>query len=464
MSRPIKILIIGNGFGGVYALKNLHKFFHNDKKIELALVGEKNYFLFTPLLHEVATGGINPGNIIEPIRKVLGCCLDKFYLGKAEIINFDSHTVQVENALISYDYLVLAPGAETNFYNIPGAEEYSFPLKSIADAIKIKNRCIMVMERASHVENRIKRKNMLRFVVVGGGPTGVELAAELEELIKETFSSYYPEEIMEDTSIVLIQKSPELVPAFGEKIRKKSLEILRKKGIEVMLTRTVRSEEIMEDTSIVLIQKSPELVPAFGEKIRKKSLEILRKKGIEVMLTRTVKEVGLSYVVINENIKIFTETVIWVAGVKPAELKFNQPAKQSSDGRLVVNEYLQLENHKEVFAIGDAAAFRDANKNIFLPALAQVAEKEAKAVAKNIQLLINNKIPEKFLYRNSGNLMSLGQWMAVGEIFNFTFSGHTTWWFWRTVYLFKLISWRKKVRVAADWTMNLFSPRDISQL
>ncbi|KKS23884.1 MAG: NADH dehydrogenase [Candidatus Nomurabacteria bacterium GW2011_GWC2_41_8] len=239
MSRPIKILIIGNGFGGVYALKNLHKFFHNDKKIELALVGEKNYFLFTPLLHEVATGGINPGNIIEPIRKVLGCCLDKFYLGKAEIINFDSHTVQVENALISYDYLVLAPGAETNFYNIPGAEEYSFPLKSIADAIKIKNRCIMVMERASHVENRIKRKNMLRFVVVGGGPTGVELAAELEELIKETFSSYYPEEIMEDTSIVLIQKSPELVPAFGEKIRKKSLEILRKKGIEVMLTRFV---------------------------------------------------------------------------------------------------------------------------------------------------------------------------------------------------------------------------------
>src|SRR3989344_5220067 len=415
MSRPIKILIIGNGFGGVYALKNLHKFFHNDKKIELALVGEKNYFLFTPLLHEVATGGINPGNIIEPIRKVLGCCLDKFYLGKAEIINFDSHTVQVENALISYDYLVLAPGAETNFYNIPGAEEYSFPLKSIADAIKIKNRCIMVMERASHVENRIKRKNMLRFVVVGGGPTGVELAAELEELIKETFSSYYP-------------------------------------------------EEIMEDTSIVLIQKSPELVPAFGEKIRKKSLEILRKKGIEVMLTRTVKEVGLSYVVINENIKIFTETVIWVAGVKPAELKFNQPAKQSSDGRLVVNEYLQLENHKEVFAIGDAAAFRDANKNIFLPALAQVAEKEAKAVAKNIQLLINNKIPEKFLYRNSGNLMSLGQWMAVGEIFNFTFSGHTTCWFCRTVYLFKLISWRKKVRVAADWTMNLFSPRDISQL
>src|SRR3989344_4471944 len=415
MSRPIKILIIGNGFGGVYALKNLHKFFHNDKKIELALVGEKNYFLFTPLLHEVATGGINPGNIIEPIRKVLGCCLDKFYLGKAEIINFDSHTVQVENALISYDYLVLAPGAETNFYNIPGAEEYSFPLKSITDAIKIKNRCIMVMERASHVENRIKRKNMLRFVVVGGGPTGGELAAELEELAKETFSSYYP-------------------------------------------------EEIMEDTSIVLIQKSPELVPAFGEKIRKKSLEILRKKGIEVMLTRTVKEVGLSYVVINENIKIFTETVIWVAGVKPAELKFNQPAKQSSDGRLVVNEYLQLENHKEVFAIGDAAAFRDANKNIFLPALAQVAEKEAKAVAKNIQLLINNKIPEKFLYRNSGNLMSLGQWMAVGEIFNFTFSGHTTWWFWRTVYLFKLISWRKKVRVAADWTMNLFSPRDISQL
>jgi NADH dehydrogenase len=411
--KPIKIVIIGNGFGGVYTLKNLHKFFHNDARVELTMVGEKNYFLFTPLLHEVATGSINPFNIIEPIRKVLGCCLDKFYLGKAEIIDTKNHTVKVENNLIPYDYLVLAPGAETNFFNTPGGKEYSFPLKSIEDAIKIKNHCITQMERGSHVEDREKRKRILKFVVVGGGPTGVELTAELEELIKESFASYY-------------------------------------------------SKEVMEDVSIVLIQRGPELVPQFGKKIREKSLQALQKKGVEIMLDSAVKEIGISYVVVNDNTKIFTETVIWVAGIKPAELKWSEPVEQSPDGRLFVNEYLQLKNYKEIFAIGDIALFKQGESP--LPALAQVAEKESATVAKNIKLLIKNKTPEKFSYHNSGNLISLGQWKAAGEISGFTFSGHIAWFIWRTVYLSKLISWRKKVRVAMDWTINLFSPRDISQL
>lgn len=412
---PIKILIIGNGFGGIYALKNLHKLFHNDKRVELTLVGEKNYFLFTPLLHEVATGGINPSNIIEPIREVLGCCLDKFYLGKSGEINLKDRTVKVENTFISYDYLVLAPGAETNFYNIPGAEKYSFPLKSINDAIKIKNHCVMVMEHASQVIDREERKKILRFIVVGGGPTGVELVAELEEFLKETFSHYY-------------------------------------------------AREIIEDISITLIQKIPELMPQFGPKIRAKSLEILRKKGVKVMLNTEVKEVADSHIVLGNGTILATKTVIWVAGIKPREIEFDDAVAKTPDSRMIVNQYLQLENHQEVFALGDAVAFKDKNFNAFLPALAQVAEKQSLAVAKNIQLLIDGKIPKSFTYHHSGNLISLGRWMAIGEISNFTFWGRATWWLWRTVYLFKLISWRKKLRVAIDWTMNLFSPRDISQL
>jgi NADH dehydrogenase len=413
MIKPLKIVIIGNGFGGIYTLKNLHKFFHNDKNIKLVLVGEKNYFLFTPLLHEVATGGINPTNIIESIRKVLGCCLNEFYLGKVETINLKNQTVKIENNLIPYDYLVLAPGSKTNFYNILGAEKYSFPLKSIEDAIKIKNHCITQMERASHLADKTERKKMLKFVIVGGGPTGVELAAEMEELVKETFSRYY-------------------------------------------------SKEIIEDVSITLIQGGKELVPQFGPKAREKSLQTLKKKSIEILLNTVVKEVGISYVVVNENTKIMTETIIWVAGIKPAEIKFSESVSQSPDGKLIVNEYLQLQNHKNIFALGDIALFK--RDDSFLPALAQVAEKEAKIVAKNIWLLINNKNPEKFVYKNSGNLMSLGQWKAIGQFSNFTFSGHLAWFIWRTVYLSKLISFRKKVRVAVDWTMNLVSPRDISQL
>jgi NADH dehydrogenase len=308
---------------------------------------------------------------------------------------------------------VLAPGSETNFFNTPGADRYALTLKSIEDAVKIKNRCITQMERASRMEESPERKNALRFVIIGGGPTGVELAAEMEELVRETFSHYY-------------------------------------------------RKEIIKDVSIVLIQKGAELVPKFGTKIRQKSLDVLQKKGVEVMINSTVKEISASYVVANDDRKIFTETVIWVAGIKPANLKFTEEIKRSPDGKLIVNEYLQIENHKEVFAVGDIASFKD--KNTILPALAQVAEKEAKTVAKNIKFLINGNPLEKFSYHSSGNLMSLGKWMAVGEIANFSFSGRLAWWFWRTVYLSKLISFRKKVRVAIDWTVNIFSPRDVSQI
>ncbi len=415
MSQPIKILIVGNGFGGVYALKNLHKFFHKNPKVEMTLVGEKNYFLFTPLLHEVATGGINLENIIEPIRKVLGCCLHNFYLGKAEFINLAEQTVQVGNISLAYDYLVLAPGAQTNFYGTPGAEKYSLPLKSIEDAMKMKNHCVRQMERAAHIANRAERQKILRWVVVGGGPTGVELAAELQELIQENFSHYYP-------------------------------------------------KEVVADASVVLIQKDSELVPAFGAKVRKKSLQVLNKKGIKVVLGRKVQEVGPAHVLLDDNTSILTETVLWVAGVKPADLKFNEMVEKSGQDRLLVNEYLQIKNQEKVFALGDAAAFKSKDFDTYVPGLAQVAEKEARAVAKNIQLLIKNKKLKPFVYHHSGDLLSLGRWMAIGEIFNWTFSGRLTWWVWRTVYLSKLISWRKKIKVAVDWTMNISSARDISEL
>ncbi len=415
MQKPLKILIVGNGFGGVYALKTLHKFFHKDPHVELSLVGEKNYFLFTPLLHEVATGSINPENIIEPIRRVLTCCLKNFYQGKADFINTENRTVKVGDNTLSYDYLILAPGAETNFYGTPGAEQYSLSLKSIEDAIRIKNRAVSVMDEASEMKNEAERKNKLQFAVIGGGPTGVELAAELQELIKDSFPRYY-------------------------------------------------QKEVIKDACVLLIQKNSELLPQFGLKVRKKSLAVLHKKGVKVMLNTSVKEVGDSFIILGDNTKIHTGTVIWVAGVKPAKIDFDVPVTRSGDGRLVVNEYLQLEKHKNIYALGDMAAFKQKGSDSFLPGLAQVAEKEAKNLASNLRLLIKGQQPEPFVYHHSGSMISLGQWMAIGEIANFTFSGGITWWVWRTVYLSKLLSWKKKLEVAFDWTLNIFSSRDISKL
>ncbi len=413
-----RVVIVGNGFGGIYTLKYLHKFLCGEKDIEISLIGERNYFLFTPLLHEVATGGLNPENIVEPIRKVLGCCISKFYLGKAKKVDLREKTVEVNGVKIPYDYLVLAPGSETNFYNVPGGREHSLTLKSIEDAVKIKNRIIAQIERASHMGPGPERKKTLAIAVVGGGPTGVELAAELQELIKETFSSYYP-------------------------------------------------KDLIDDASVFLIHKDRELMPQFGKKLREKSLKFLTKKGLKIMLGSEVREVAPSKVILKDGREIATETIIWAAGVKPSELEIsdniNSQVSRNKSGKLIVDEYLRLAGHKNIFALGDSVVFTDKNgKN--LPALAQVATKEAKTVAKNIYRSIRGGPLQPFKYRHSGYLVSLGQWMAVGEVAGFSFSGRIAWWLWRTVYLFKMLSFRKKVKVATDWTVNLFYPRDISEL
>lgn len=414
-SNSIRIVIVGAGFAGTYALRKLHKIFQGRTDIAITLVNERNYFLFTPLLHEVATGSINPANIVEPIRKVLGACLRNFHMGKAMKIRLRDRIVETRSKELSYDYLVLAPGADTNFYGIPGAREHAFTLKTLEDAVRLKNHMISTVETASYLDGRDARKNKLRFVVVGGGPTGVELVAEMQEFLRGTFAGYYP-------------------------------------------------TEVIRDIEIILIQRGSELLPQFSEGIRKKSLATLRAKGIEVRLGAIVAEVGRGFLKLENGEKILAETVAWVAGVVPSAIKFDEAPPRAKDGRILVDDMLRLVAHPEVFVIGDLAFAPFGPDKMPLPALAQVAVQEGEAVARSIGKIINGGLPDSFRYRHLGNLVSLGQWMAVGEIASMTFWGHITWWLWRTVYLFKLISWRKRFRVAIDWTMNLFLPRDISEL
>lgn len=407
-----KVVIVGNGFGGIYTLKYLHKLIHRDHNAELYLIGDKNYFLFTPLLHEVATGGLYESSVVEPVRKLMPCCLHKFYLGTAEFVDTKARTVRSGDRTIPYDYLILATGAETNFYNVPGAEENCFTLKSIPDAIAIKNHIIREVERAAHTADTERKKKMLRFVVVGGGPTGVELMAEIAELVKETFGRYY-------------------------------------------------TCGVLEYVSLLLVERGKELASQFNPKIRAKSLEVLKNKGVEVMLESAVEEVGPDHILVNGR-RIETEAVIWVAGIKPRVPAFDIEPQKSKDGRLLVDKFLVLPEKENIFALGDVAAFPD--NGSFLPALAQVATKEARAVAVNVARKLQNLPLKEFRYRQSGLLLSLGQWMAAGEIKGMTIYGRFAWWLWRTVYLFKFASWRKKLLVAIDWTIGLFQPRDISEL
>ena len=408
-----KIVIVGGGFGGIYTIKNLHKIFHNKNEISITLINKNNYFLFTPLLHEIATGNINPENVIEPIRKVLGCCVDSLVSGRViKVDNINKFVITTEGQ-VPFDYLVLAHGAETNFYNIKGAKENSFTLKSLSDAIKIKNRCIDLIEEASKIKDREERKNKLRFVVVGGGPTGVELVSEMQEFLKNTFSKYYPKDLIEDISIILVHNGGEVLPQFTRILREKSLKILNKKGIKVLLN--TKATEVFDD------------------KIQFENGEYLQ-----------------------------SQNIIWVAGIKPSSIDFEKDAIKDEAGRLVVNKFLELVDYPNIFCLGDSACFRQGENA--LPALAQVAVKQAKVVAYNIKQKINNKEPRAFVYKSSGALLSLGKWNAIGEVMSFVLEGKFAWWAWRTVYLSKMISWQKKIRVVVDWTINTFSARDISKL
>ncbi|MGC8776207.1 MAG: NAD(P)/FAD-dependent oxidoreductase, partial [Minisyncoccia bacterium] len=204
-----KIVILGGGFGGVYALKNLLKNFKNEKEIELILVNEKNYFLFTPLLHEAATGGVSLSNIIEPLREVFKCRNLQFIQSKVLKINLDKNKVLLKCGEINYDYLIIALGSKTNFYDVFGAEKYTFTLKTINDAIKLKNHFIHLFEKAVFQKENINE--LLTFVIVGGGPTGIELAAEMKDLFFETFKKIYPQEIIKQVKIIIIDRNEELI-------------------------------------------------------------------------------------------------------------------------------------------------------------------------------------------------------------------------------------------------------------
>ncbi|MER3570113.1 MAG: hypothetical protein C4348_00650 [Patescibacteria group bacterium] len=409
MNEKIKILILGGGFGGIYTLKYLHNFFHQNKKVKLILVNKKNYFLFTPLLHEVATGSVSLENTIEALREIIKCCDWDFIHGEVKKIDLENKEVFIDDFKLNYDYLVIALGSTTNFYNIPGAEENSFTLKSIDDAIKLKNHFIHSFEKAS----LNYQEGDLNFVIVGGGATGVELAAEMSDYFYGTFNKLY-------------------------------------------------SKELIEKVRIFLIERGTDLIPQFSLKLRELAKKTLIKKKVEILLNKGVIEVGKDFVKLDDGTIIKSKTIIWVAGVKPNLPEIVGKIEKDNKGRLIVNEYLQVKNYSNVFAVGDVCCLVQNEKP--LPQLAQVATKEAKYVAWNIKNLIENKNLKKFVYQHTGDLISLGRFYAIGEIGRFTFSGFFTWILWRGVYLCKMVSFRDQLKTIVDWFTNLFLPRDISEI
>lgn len=411
MNKTIKIVILGGGFGGIYILKYLHKFFHRNDKLKIILVNKKNYFLFTPLLCEVSTGGTSLDNIIVPIRDIIKCCDWDFVRGKVMRIDLDRKIVKIQGVRIDYDYLIIALGSKTNYYDIPGAENYSFSLKSLSDSIKLKNHLIHLIEKA--ILNLNNAEKILTFVIVGGGATGVELAGEISDLFYKTLNKYY-------------------------------------------------GRELISKVKIILIERGKELLSNFPLELRVRALKRLSNINVEVLLERGVKEVGKDFVKLDDDSLIKTKTIIWTAGVEPNLPEITGNIEKDNRGRILVNDFLQAINYPEVFVIGDICCFLQNGKP--LPQLAQVATKQAKVVALNIKSSIYKKPLKKFIYKHSGDLISIGKFYAIGKVGIFNFSGILAWFIWRGVYLTKMISFRNQVKTLIDWLFNLFQVRDIKEL
>jgi NADH dehydrogenase len=409
-SRP-HIVIVGAGFGGIYTARYLAKLAKSGV-VEVTLIDRHNYFLFTPLLHEVASAGLNATTVVESIREVLRGTRVEFLQTEVKQIDTAKKVVGTAAGEIKYDYLVVSTGAESNYYGTPGADKYTLSLKNLADALMIRHQLITACEQAALATDSAERSKLLTVVIVGAGPTGVELAAEVVELMRETLAMYY-----------------------------------------------CRPEEI----KVKLVSTSAEVIPQFPPKLRQIAGEVLKKKGVEIMASAKVVAVEPRLVKLESGATISAATIIWVAGVKPAGLALAGSTADSA-GRLQVDESLQVRGLEQVFALGDVAGALDPTTQKGLPMLAQVAVQQAVTVARNIVALIQGGQLEKFTYQQKGILISLGQWYAAGELHGVTIKGRLAWWLWRTIYLANFLSWRKRFRIAAEWTVNLFYPRDISNI
>lgn len=396
------VVIVGAGFGGLETAQRL-----KNAPVQITLIDRHNYHLFQPLLYQIAIAGLVPSQIAYPLRTIFRRQKNlTFQMGEVTSIDFEACYVRTNGSVIAYDYLVLAVGGQTNFFGLNGVEENGFQLKSIEDATGTRNHLLRMFERASREVDLEKRKALLTFVVVGGGPTGVETAGALAELITHVMTKDYPEMDLRESRVLLVEATGTVMTAYPDELRKSTMDLLRSKNVEIML--------------------NTRLTDYNGERV-------------------TLADSG----------HIDTHTVIWTAGVRAAELVDRLGVQQAAGKRVRVEPTLQLPQHPEVFVIGDAAYVED-EKGQPLPMLATVAQQQAKAAAKNIRNILRGKKPEPFHYKDPGLLATIGRNAAVARIWGLSFSGFIAWAIWVVLHIYRLIGFRNRLVVLINWAWDYF--------
>ena len=396
------VMIVGAGFGGLAAARALRR-----ADVRVTVVDQHNYHTFLPLLYQVATAGLEPQDIAHPVRAILRRYPNAvFRLG--EVVGADLGEGVVEFASgerLAYDFLILASGSETETFGLPGAREHAFGLHSVDEARAFRNRVLRVLERADWIQDPEERERLLTFVVVGGGPTGVEIAGALAELRRHVVTRDYP-------------------------------------GIDA------------EDVRVILLEGTDALLRGMPESLREKALRSARALGVDVRLNTLVERIFEDRVELRGGTEIPTRSVLWAAGVKGAALADKLGLARGSSRRIPVTPSLQVAEHPRVFAIGDLALIEGAEQ---LPQMAPVAKQQGRSAALNISRILARDPPLPFRYRNSGQLATIGRSRAVAEIWGLRFSGFLAWWVWLLAHLMFLVGFRNRAVVLVNWAYSYFT-------
>ncbi len=391
-----KVIIIGGGFGGLSAAKVI-----DDSLSDVTVIDKTNHHLFQPLLYQVATAALSPADIAIPIRSILNNKRNtKVILDEAIDIDKSKKIVKLTNSELTYDYLIVAPGSRHSYFGKNEWEKYAPGLKTLTDAVTIREKIINSLEMAEKENDQSNKIKYLTFVIVGGGPTGVELAGAIAEIAKKTIIKDYKNFKPDDAKIILIEAFPRVLNTFEEKISERAEKYLSAMGVQI---------------------------------IKNTKVEDVNSSGVQTT-----------------NGFIITSNVIWAAGNQASPLiqKLNIPTDRA--GRIFVNDDCSIPDYPEIFVIGDASQLKDDHGKI-LPGTAPVAMQQGRFVAKIINAELTGKPRTKFKYIDKGNLATIGKAKAVGEIKGFKIYGLIAWLMWSSIHIFYLIGFKNRFRVMIEW-------------
>ena len=397
--RP-HVVIVGAGFGGLAAAKRLA-----GKPVDVTLVDRRNHHVFQPLLYQVATAALSPADIAAPVRSILSSARNVRVL-LDEVIGIDTVADSVQlasGARLDFDWLVVATGARHSYFGRDSWAEHAPGIKSLEDAIAVRRKVLLALERAETEPDPDRRRALLTFVVVGGGPTGVEMAGAIAELAHRSVSRDFRSITPQCSRVILVEAGRRLLPAFPESLSIKARKAIRELGVELCLKTKV--------TGI-----APGVVALDGQPIA-------------------------------------AHTVIWAAGVQASPAARWLEAESDRDGRVVVGGDLRVPGLETVFAIGDTARCLDAH-GLPLPGVAPVAKQQGKYVAAAIRAMLEGRTPPPFRYRNYGNLATIGRSRAVIDFGRLRMSGHLAWLIWSTAHILFLVGYRSRLVVGLHWLWN----------